>query len=272
MVVGEPTYLNDDFTLGTEEQVRSAVERAGVEHVDAFLSHIVYNQTVVEHALGVVRPFRVASLREPVSRSWSMFLHGISKNMAAFTLGATTPLEFAKRIRHDFQHTYITGGPLNGIDSIAMVSAHFDHFVLSHRVVESIVTLAVKIGLRADDLLFFSEKTNISTKTWADFVTPAEKKVVDEELVRKTRKDKGLVAMAEKRLNHELAGLDPRVSAIAKDVPLMMKDVKKVCGSILKSGDSCAKFKSIPNGMYLCSAMCIQNWADKHIRCMKVSR
>lgn len=270
MVLGYPTFSGLDFTLETDEEVRRSVERAGVKHVDAFVSHMVYNASSIQRALGVDRPFRIASLREPVARSWSMFLHGMAWNLSEFTRGGNTPMQFARNVKHDSQFNYVTGYGENGLDDPKTAADHFDHFVLSHRVVESLAALAPKIGLTASDLLFFNQKTEMSTKKASDFVTPAEKKLVDAELRLKTKKDREIFDIATGRLDRELAGLTPQVAAILRDVPQMKRELAKECGHIDLEDNSCVgKGEIVWDGGAMCSTRCIQRWADANIRCMK---
>lgn len=270
MVVGYPNFKHDQWTLETKEHYENALHRASVKKLDAIVSHIVYNNKLVENVLGTERPFRVTSLREPTARSWSMYLHGVEYNLAEFSLNAKDPWTFAKKLEADGQMAYITGWKL-GIDSSdpEEVSKHFDHFVMSHRVVESIVALAPKLGLKASDLLFFSQKTNYHKKP-SDVVNDAQKKEVDSLMEAKTRKDRKLFEIGNRRLDRELAALPTKVKGILGDVKQMKEEVKRKCAHIDPEDNSCVQRNptiTVWDGNQVCLARCIEQWARKHIHC-----
>ncbi len=270
MVVGYPDFKRDQWTLETPEHYDNALERASVKHLDAIVSHIVYNRTTVADILGTDRPFRVTSLREPVARSWSMYLHGITHNLSEFSLDAKDPWDFAKKLERNGQIAYITGWR-GGLDSnnVEEISKHFDHFVMSHRVIESIVTLAPKLGLRASDLLFFSQKTNYHKK-YSDVVTDAQKKELDKLMEAKTSKDRELFNLGNQRLDQELLALPSKVRNILHDVKQMTKEAKKLCHNIDPEDNSCVQRNrgiTVWDGNSVCLARCIEQWARTHIQC-----
>lgn len=282
LVVGYPDHARDEWTLDSKESFEAALKRANVpprneKSVDAICSHIVYRKQSVDKLLGTKRPFRVTSIREPVARSWSMFLHGLAYNLTDFSFGAKSPREFAYKMDLNGQSKYISGWnegiveyttETKPVGDPADVFKHFDHVVLSGRVLESIVTLAPKLGLKVSDLLFFSQKAGGMHKKALDIVSREEKRKVDALLRERTQGDRQVYNMAAQRLNEELKMLPDKIKAVIADVKYMKKDVAKICGRIDAEDNSCTKKGDIIwDGNQVCQARCIEEWARKHVFC-----
>lgn len=271
MKVAYPDFARNIFTLNDETHAVTAKRLAGVPahaNLDAIVSHMVYNSTWVHALLGTARPFRITSVRDPVPHAWSMYLHGSSRNMTAFTFGARDPWTFARRMHINPQSAYISGFGISfPIADARAAAAHFDHMIVSGRVVESIVTLAPKLGLRASDLLFFSQKA--SGIHGPATISKQQKASVDALLRSRTRVDARLFKDAGRRLDTELAQLPPKIRRILQDIPAMRREVTAVCGAINAEDNSClSEGEIVWDGNAVCVARCIARWADKHINCL----
>jgi len=241
---------------------------------DALVSHIIYRKGTVDNVLGVSggsvdRSFRVTSVREPLRRTWSMYMHGVSmsKEAGVFTLGARNPMEYARIIASNDQLKYAAGYK-EGVKSLTPenVSRHYDHIIVSERILESFVSLGPKLGLRPSDLIFFSQKRY-------GFAQKITRNNTADDIVRsKTKLDARLHRLANTRLNKELRTLPTKITRILNDVPQMKKEVSKVCGMIDGEDNSCLtkveKQKlTVWDGNQMCIARCIERWAKQNIRC-----
>lgn len=264
LVVGYPNFAGNEWTFKSERSLHDALMRQKVSEFDALVSHIIYRKSVLENILGAKRPFRVTSVRDPLKRSWSMYMHGISKVAARkFALGASTPLEFAHRLDKDGQLNYAAGYRY-GVEppTVENVDAHYDHVVVSERVPESFVTLAPKLGLRASDLLFFSQKRHGFAKKFARNGT------LDDIVRHKTVKDHAWHALANRRLDAELHALPDKIRGILTDLPKMMLEVAQQCRAIHPEDNSClTKNEQRWDGNQMCLARCIERWAQSNIMC-----
>jgi len=84
LLVGYPDFAANEWTFQTRDSLRAALKRSGKSELDALVSHLVYEKAWVDEVLNtknnnISRPFRVTSVRDPVSRSWSMYTHGKSE-------------------------------------------------------------------------------------------------------------------------------------------------------------------------------------------------
>ncbi len=271
--VAYPDFENDKWVLLDESDGMDAKLRAVGEtrsEVDALVSHVVYNSTWVNKLLGTDRPFRITSVRDPMARSWSMFLHGLEFNITEFTFGATNAWDFAQLLELNSQSSYMSGFG-SGIDmnNATQVTGHYDHIVPSNRVLESMITLAPKLGLHASDLLYFSQKTSFH-KTPLDVVTPEEKVEIEKIMEGKTRVDSEILKIAQERLEEELDKLPEKITSISTDIPIMLKEIKQVCGHIHPEDESCLDDKQVRwDGNAMCLYECIEKWSRRNIYCTR---
>ena len=188
--------------------------------------------------------------------------------METFSFGANNPWKFAEVVEEDGQLAY-TAGFGNNLDAknAAQVADHYDHIILSHRVVESFLTLSPKLGLRAEELIMFSQKTDFH-KQPLDVVTAKQKADVDARLRKKVSHDKQLFDIAMRRLDSELSKIPAVIKEILRDLPEMKEEVKKECGKIDVEDNSCLdKGDMVWDGNGVCLARCISKWAEINIRC-----
>jgi len=221
----------------------------------------------------------MTSVREPITRSWSMYAHGAASAAARdFAMGADNPMDFARKLDFDGQLNYAAGYRY-AIENptVENVASHYDHIVVSERVLESFVTLAPKLGLRASDLLYLSQKRNgyakkiiarYSNRTGHNKMSAEEKDAIDAIIREKTQLDKRLHELANARLDAELKSIPHKVRRILNDIPGMMKAVRSVCGMIGPEDNSClAENEIVWDGNQMCFARCVQRWANRNIRC-----
>jgi len=274
LIVGYPNFAGNEWVFKSESSLHDALMRQRVSGFDALVSHIIYRKQAVDEVLGtggnttIERPFRVTSVRNPLNRSWSMYMHGISKsNAAGFAMGARNPLEFAYRLEFDGQLHYAAGYKY-GVkpETPKNVDNHYDHIVVSERIEESFLTLAPKLGLRVSDLLFISQKMH----GFAEKMTRND--TIDDIVRRKNVLDYQLYDLASTRLNNELRLLPGKITQILRDIPEMMKGVTKVCGMIKPEDNSCftndeAYNLTVWEGNQMCVARCIERWAQENIIC-----
>ena len=157
----------------------------------------------------------------------------------------------------------------NGIkaNETEKIFEHYDEIIISSRVLESFVTIAPKLEMRASDILFFSQKTS-SHKDPDSILKEEDKRKVDERIKAKTGRDKLLFDMAEERLNTHLRLLPDKIKRILNDIPEMIIEVKKECGHIDPFFNSCIDKQYIPRGsVAICLSRCIEKWADNNIYC-----
>lgn len=283
LIVGYPNFARNEWTFQTERSLRATVTRRNVSEVDALVSHIIYRRPTVDSVLGISdnagvnkqrpsRPFRMTSVRDPVVRSWSMYAHGAADPAAfEFKMGANNPMDFARNLDLDGQLNYAAGFKYAvNPPTPDNVARHYDHIVVSERVLESFLTLAPKLGLHASDLLYFSQKRLGYAKKIARHsnITAREKSDMDVIIREKTRFDAQLHRLANERLDVEFRALPGKVRRILGDIPTMMKEVQQVCGKIDPEDNSCLTRDDIMwDGNQMCLARCIQRWADRNIRC-----
>jgi len=198
-----------------------------------------------------------------------MYMHGISESAAAgFALGAKNPLEYAHKLKYDEQLNYAAGYEYGVEPSTPeSVNKHYDHVVVSERVLESFVSLGPKLGLRASDLLFFSQ----NSKGFAKKIT--RNNTIDEIIRKKTVLDTRWHRLANERLDNELRFLPAKITAILKDVPQMKKEVLQVCGMIAPDETYCLTKKEALVALAewdrnkMCLARCIERWVQQNIMC-----
>lgn len=272
--VAYPDFEHDSWVLLDEEQGMEAKSRAvgaNRDEVDALVSHVVYNSTWVNKMLGTDKPFRITSVRDPLARSWSMFLHGLEFNITEFTFGATNAWEFARLLEMNSQASYMSGFG-SGIDmnNATQVTQHYDHIIPSNKVLESMITLAPKLGLHASDLLYLSQKTSFH-KTPLDVVTEEEKVEIERIMAGKTSVDAEVLKIAQINLQRAMNELPEKIREILNDVPIMLEEVKKECEHIHPEDESCLNDDQIRwDGNAMCLYECIKQWSVRNIQCESV--
>lgn len=272
LVVGYPDFEHDEWTFKTTEMLTEAAERASIgpgQHLDALVSHIFFNSSAVDETLGTKRAFRITSVREPIARSWSMFLHGLERNLSEFSFNATDPWMFAQRLPPNLQTKYARGwGHGFKSENIEQLTNFYDSVVVSDLVLESMVVLAPKLGLKASDLLFMSQKTEIHVKKPGDLVTRDQKRSIDSAIASKSNLDQEFYYSAVRKLNRELALLPWKIKDILHDIGRMTEEVIEACSHILPWDKSCLnRGVVIWDGDQMCVARCIEQWSRTHIEC-----
>jgi len=278
LLVGYPDFAANEWTFQSHDSLRSALKRSAQgsksgknpTELDALVSHIVYNKTWVDDILNSKRPFRVTSVREPISRSWSMYTHGKSDPKCSdFLMGTNTPMEFARKLGKDSQLEYASGYRHTITDvTPENISGHYDHIVVSERVLDSLLTLAPKLGLKASDLLYISQKAYGYGKKIPETISKQEKKLIDEILRSKSGGDHALHKLANERIDAELRRMPKKISSILNDIPQMLREVKDMCDWINPVARRCLPKKFVLwDGDQMCISKCIEAWAKRNIMC-----
>jgi len=255
-------------SVHSEDEAVQAMSDANFDEVDVLASHLRYDTRMVGKFLGG-SAFRIASVRDPLSRLYSAFGYAWERHVKRPGKGSWVcekKVEDFRKWASDCtlrsQQDYMAPLDWRERDRLDLdkVVEHYDHFMVTELMTESMIVLASKIDMTLAELLLLSKKTE-SGGYLEDNVPVEDREEFKRLLAERGRYDSSILidAQLHKRaaaiLQSEFEGLPEKVRNMAADLKLMTEEVN----------EACAEDRSTPT--LSDTNECVVEWVSRNVLC-----
>jgi len=259
--------FQDDAVI--QESLRVSNTRA--EDVDALISHILYNETMVRQYLGP-RPFRIGSVRDPVDRwmsayTYGLYLHEEGRDLkfvcSAMSENFDTWVRDCWSLKSHMRYMAPRDWPISKRHNVQMVLNHYDHMFVNEKMTKSILTLGPKIGLGLEEILALSAKTSTKPQAAASW-TAEDIAGMKEVLVKKVpESDRLLYDLASEKVDLEFGKLPKAIQNSVEDLETMAGEAWAFCRS---SREDWQARGPLGAPIFL---NCLGKWLEQNVRCAR---